>query len=112
MDSAALEDLMAQNMPWIEPEDYSWHDMHDGRAPRVEAIAAMLSVSVGTGEVFVHILAEPDVYAQVNASEAPEFIGRHVLRGRIHVSNPAFNGFLVVMSNGVATAWKEGEHEV
>jgi len=106
MDEELLADLMAQNFPPCEPEDHAWSNVHDGAAPKTRVISEMLRANVGAGHVLVHVLRDEDVYAEVTASEAAEFIGRHVLEGRIHASNLDFSGFLVVMPNGVATGWK------
>jgi hypothetical protein len=112
MDSASLEELMSENFPWIEPEDCSWQNVHDGHAPKLEAISAMLAENVGTGDVLLHVLGKPEVFAQMPASEAPGLISRHIFGGRIHASNREFSGFLVIMPIGVATAWRKGAHDI
>ncbi|MGZ5182965.1 MAG: hypothetical protein ACXWC2_21015 [Ramlibacter sp.] len=106
MDQELLADLMAKNFPWAHPEDHTWSNVHDGVDPKTRLISEMLRESVGAGEVLVHVLRGEDVYAEVAAADAAEFIGRHVLAGRIHASNRNFTGFLVVAETGVATAWK------
>jgi hypothetical protein len=105
MDQSLIEELMAENFPWVELHERNWENVHDGEGPKLEAIANLLQVHIGTPEVLVLVLSEPEVAAVKSLAEAPGFIGQHVLKGRIHVSNPQFTGFVVIQPIGVATGW-------
>jgi hypothetical protein len=101
-----IEELMADHFPWVEPHEREWQNIHDGTRPKLGAISRLLALHIGTPEVLVLILGDRNVGTLVKASEAPTFIGSYVLRGRIHVANPQFTGFVVVQPTGVAAGWK------
>jgi hypothetical protein len=106
MERSQIEELMAENFPWVESHEREWENVHDGKLPKLEAIAKLLQLYIGAPEVLVLVLSDPEVAAVVSLAEAPQFIGQHVLKGRIHVSDPEFTGFVVVQPIGVATGWR------
>ena len=104
-----IEDLTSSQFPWAHPEDHVWVNVHDGQGPKVDVIAQLLNLHVGSPEVLVHVLGagtDSEVAVSKSAAEAPAFIGAYVLRGRIHVTNPEFTGFVVIDPIGVATGWR------
>jgi len=105
-----IEDLTSARFPWAHPEDHVWINVHDGQGPKVNEIAQLLHLHIGSSEVLIHVLGESvagsDVAVEKCAADAPAFVGAHVLKGRIHITNPEFTGFVVVDLIGVATGWK------
>jgi hypothetical protein len=106
-----IEELTSSRFPWAHPEDHVWINVHDGQGPKVDEIAQLMNLHIGSSEVLIHVLAasaiDSEVTAEKCAADAPAFVGAYVLKGRIHVTNPEFTGFVVIDPIGVATGWKE-----
>jgi hypothetical protein len=107
MNLSQIEELMAANFPWVEGHECDWENVHDGEKPKLEAIARLIETHIRTSEVLVLVLAEPDVGGVMSTTEAPAFIGNYVLKGRIHIADAQFSGFVVIVPTGVATGWRK-----
>ena len=105
-----IEDLTSARFPWAHPEDHAWINVHDGQGPKVNEIAQLLDLHIGSSAVLIHVLGscanDSEVAVEKCAADAPAFVGDYVLKGRIHITNPEFSGFVVVDAIGVATGWK------
>jgi len=109
MTPPTVAELMAEHFPWVESHEREWLNVHDGTTPKLEEIAKLIERHIDAQAVLVLVLSEPEVAAMVKTTEAPAFIGSHILKARIHVANPQFTGFLVIQPTGVATGWNESK---
>jgi hypothetical protein len=106
MEQPEIEQLMGVNFPWVESHERDWENVHDGQAPKLEAIAGLLRRYIDGPEVLIEVLNESDLVAVKSLSDAPRFIGENVLKGRIHITDRKLTGFVVVQPIGVATGWR------
>jgi hypothetical protein len=106
MSPLEIEELMSQNFPWVESHEREWENVHDGAKPKLESISRLLESNIGQTDMFVQVLGDSDVAALVSAEEAPSFVAGFVLKGRIHVTNRQFTGFVVIQPIGVAAGWR------
>lgn len=83
--------------------EWRWVNVHDGKAPLVESIAAMLTQCIGSESVVVVVHAEPGLAEMLPIEVAANYIAPHVLKHEVQVSDPHFTRFVSVSRSGVAT---------
>ena len=100
-----LFDEVASRFPslWPQMPQWQWVNIHDGKAPLVEVIAALVAQHVASGRVVVLVRSEPGVAVSLPIEAAADYIAPHVLKHEIQVSDPLFTRFLSVSKAGVAT---------
>jgi len=76
---------------------------HDGNAPRLEVLAALLAKNIrGEGAIAV-VHSEPGVAAELHVGDVVDFIAPYVLQAEIQVTDLSSGSFVAVLINGVAT---------
>jgi hypothetical protein len=110
MSPTDLYDEVAINFPavWPQNPEWVWVNVHDGTAPKLSAIAALLEHDIGSSEVIVIVHSEPGVGAVMPKASAAHYIAGYVLQYEMQVSDPLFTCFVAVSRAGVATGWKAG----
>jgi hypothetical protein len=104
MNQRRIHELMRSRFPAIDAVEHEWANMHDGCAPRTEAIASLLCETFSAAEVLVEVHRK--LGGLFPLSEAAAYIGAHIGQGQIRVADREFTSFVVVATNGVATAWR------
>ena len=105
MDHREVYERVAIEFPAVWPEDHSWVNVHDGQAVRVEELKSLLAANIPGDHAVVVVRSEPGIGAELRIGDVVSFIAPHVLRAEILVADPAFESFVAVLINGVASGW-------
>lgn len=70
----------------------------------VEVLSALLKQHVASESVVVLVHSEPGVAAAIPIEAAANYIGPHVLKHEVQVSDPRFTRFVSISKSGVATS--------
>jgi hypothetical protein len=96
---------VVMEFPLVHPEDHEWVNVHDGRAPKLEAIAGLVDRYINSPEVVVIVHSEPGIGATLPKASVARYIAGHILKHEIVVSDSLFACFVAVSCSGVATGW-------
>jgi len=109
MTQTELYDQVAIEFPWAWPQDprWVWVNVHDGKAPKLNAISDLLERYIGSSEVVVVVHSEPGIAAVLPKRSAVSYIAGHVLEHEIQASDPLFTCFVTVSRSGVGTGWEQ-----
>jgi hypothetical protein len=105
MDALEVYERVAAEFPAVWPEDHSWVNVHDGRVVRAEELSRLLVAHIRGHDAVVVVRSEPGIGAELPVDEVVSFVAPHVLRAEILVADPAYESFVAVLINGVASGW-------
>ena len=105
MNPAELYEEVARKFPalWPSMPQWTWVNVHDGEAPKLELLAALLESCIATPEVVVVVHATPGTAVRMSRRGVIDYLAPHVLKHEIQVSDPGFKSFLSVSLTGTAT---------
>jgi hypothetical protein len=104
MNTRRVHELMRAHFPAFDAVNHEWENMHDGKAPRLDALDRLLRGTFDAAEVLIEVHRKLGDSLPLN--QAAAYIGAHIGQGQIRVADREFTSFVVVESNGVATAWR------
>jgi hypothetical protein len=109
MTPSEFYDTVAREFPatWPTSPEWNWVNVHDGVAPKLEALRAMLDEYIRSPEVVVIVHSSPGIGSIMGKEAACSYISEHVLKHEIQAADPLFGSFVLVSSSGVATAWEK-----
>ena len=93
---------------WPQSPQWVWVNVHDGSAPQLNVLTALLERHISSSEVIVIVHSEPGIGAAMPKGSAAGYIARYILHYEVQVSDPLFTSFVAVSRTGVATGWKRG----
>jgi hypothetical protein len=108
MNPRRVHELMTANFPKVDLAKRSWVNLleSDGTLRR-NVLAALLDEFINADELLVEVsrklgdlLPKPDVIP---------YLARHIGCGEVRISDRAFQRYVVVGANGVATGWSTSQ---
>jgi len=97
---------MRQNFPATRGTAREWIVVADEKGLRFDVLGALIHEHLRSENVLVEVHRK---LGNLLARQAAlEFVSAHLGQGEIRLANRAFDGFVVVAQNGVATGWTIG----
>lgn len=90
---------------WPTDPQWTWVNVHDGVEPRLDVLLATLDRYIHSAEVVVVAHSTPGTAFRLSKEAACQFIGSHLLKSEVQVTDPQFRSFVLVSTSGVATGW-------
>jgi hypothetical protein len=103
MNPRHIHDLMRKRFPVYDVVAHEWINVADRDGPMLERIDQVLRVNIKASDVVIEVNRR--LGTALPLQDAAAYIGRHFGEGIIRVADRDFTGYVVVLTNGVATGW-------
>jgi hypothetical protein len=113
MNPTELYEEVVREFPpmWPQAPEWEWVNVHDGKAPKLDAISDLLERCISSSDVIVVVHSEPGTAVKLSKASAANYMAGHVLEHEVQASDPVFTCFVSVSRTGVATGCNHASHK-